>query len=180
MKWLSDLRSKAVSHTNLLLATVAALLLALCSTVAADITVWQQVKDCSYLEISRYNRRNVQDTYTGLLEANVAERGYLFTGSILDANEYYASVDRARTAERALVVGKFTPAQREYLADMLTSANNFLDFLDQCMNTYNKLGPVAAGDLVRTHKGYRELQHIREIKNLLRDSLIPPTVELGK
>jgi len=163
-----------LKHPTLLLSCLAFILTLLVCTIILDLHTYSLVQNCQKLEAARYNRRAVSDVYLCLVETESAQRGYIITGNIMDASQYYDAVNRVHAAVEEMHKRKqITPDQARKLQELDQLVDIKLGEMASTIDAYQKKGPQAAMQIVRDQRGLRSMMQIKELKDWLRDSFAP-------
>lgn len=120
---------------------------------------------------------SVMDLYIAVLETESGQRGYIITGNVLDADDYFSGADRVQASRQKL--GVYLSAAHESLdqarqmKEMDTALNLKLGEMASTIQAYHDHGPAAAIAIIKNQSGLRMMKHIKSLK----DSLILSTQE---
>lgn len=151
---------------------VLCVLISLC--ISVNVESWRRARLDRRHAASLDTAAAVLDLYIAILETESGQRGYIITGNVLDAEDYYAGADRVRAAREKLSVymaAGATDAQLHELAELDKVLGQKLSEMASTIEAVHDHGPAAAVTIVKNQQGLRMMKHLRAIK----DSLVAST-----
>lgn len=152
-------------------------LITLC--ISVNVESWRRAK------VDRQTTSRVQtaacilDLYVAILETESGQRGYIITGNVLDAEDYYSGIDRVRASREKLnVFLKATgenPKQASQLKDFDTILKPKLAEMASTIDAVHDHGPAAGAAIVKNQQGLRMMKRIKELKDALIESTTDPS-----
>ena len=155
--------------------------IALCVLIAICITVnleaWRRAAQDRQLAASVQTQASVLDLYVAVLETESGQRGYIITGNVLDAEDYYSGADRVHEARQRLTLylraSGASADQRQQLKEFDDVLKLKLTEMASTIQAVHDSGPAAAVAIVKNQSGLRMMKHLRSLK----DTLIASTRE---
>lgn len=140
----------------------------LCCLIA--VCIWVNVEAWHDARVDRMHTLNVEtaasvlDLYISVLETESGQRGYIITGNVLDAEDYYSGVDRIRAAREKLSIYM---DKSEKLSELDNALSLKLGEMASTIQAYHDHGPLAAVLIVKNQSGLRMMKHLKSIKDSL-------------
>lgn len=144
-------------------------LIAIC--ISVNVESWQRARLDRKLAASVQTAATVLDLYVAILETESGQRGYLLTGNVLDAEDYFSGQDRVHAARERL--GLYLPAsiatseQQAQLKDFDDTLKPKLAEMASTIQAYRDGGPQAAIAIVKNQQGLRLMKRLKSVKDAL-------------
>ncbi len=146
----------------------AGVLIAFLSLTAAAVVNWRQNAGAqlaaSWVAHTHRVTQEIGQTYSLVQDIQMAQRGYVITGETRYLEPYDGA--RARLAdhlERLKALLLHDSAQLDRFHQLRTEVQRRVDFAAEVVATYDRSGPAAAANLIRTGRGKEMVDRIRTL-----------------